>query len=549
MVRGKIKDIIAFLLISSVSLLILLPLFKKGFLITDDGDLLLIRLGGVIRAIRNLHFPVRMLDLYHGYGYPVMNFLYPLPFYFASLIYFFLPIGLIATFKLSIYLFSVLAGIGAYLLVNQVSKNRMLAFLASVLYLSAPYRLIAIFYRGSIGEVLAHSLLPFLFYWIYLYKEENKNIYLIIFSFFVFLLIISHNVIALLSLLFLVFYNFFVLKNKKVWKYLILGILLSAFFSVPALVERKYTHAVNISLSDAGSRLILLKDLFLNTFSLKKYLPNIEKVFYLNISYLFILVFSLTALFLIKRKKKKQTKNIIFISALIFLIIFYVSTFSQSFWRLAKPLVPYIQFPWRLLSLLGLLFILLMSHVYKFYMNNKINNDKKKIIFWISIIFLFLSSVFSIYKSWQMLRYKQVDDAYYLTNQSSSTTQNEYTPIWVKEFPKEMPQNLIETSPEAKINILKRKTQKIVFRIDAKEKTLIAINKHYFPGWTLYVENEKKEFNKKNAQGIINFQLNKGKHQVELIFKETKLRLFADLISIIVFVYLLKLGWQKNENS
>lgn len=545
MVKKKIKGIIVFILIFAVSLLILLPLFKKGFIVSDDGDLLLIRLGGVVRAIRNMHFPVRMLDLYHGYGYPVMNFLYPLPFYIASFIYFLIPIGLIATFKLSIYLFSVLAGIGAYLLVKQVAKNRILAFLASILYLSAPYRLIAIFYRASIGEVLAHSLLPFLFYWIYLYKEKNKITYLIFFSFFVFLLIISHNVIALLGLLLIAFYNFFVLKNNKIWKYLVLGILLSAFFSVPAVMERKYTHAVNISLSDAASRLILLKELFLNSFVIKGYFPKIEKIFYLNISYLLIFIFSLPALFLVKRKKEEQARNMIFILALIVLIIFFVATFSKSFWRLVKPLVPYIQFPWRFLSLLAILFILLMVHVFKIYNNQKEN----KLNFWILAVFLFLGSIFSIYKSWQMVRHKQVNDAYYLTNQSSSTTQDEYTPIWVEEFPKKRPQNLIELDSEAVINILKKKTQKIVFKIDAKEKTAVSINKHYFPGWTLYVDQQKKKFNENNPQGIINFQLNKGGHQVELIFKETKLRLFADLVSVITFVYLLKLALKKNENS
>jgi hypothetical protein len=189
-----------------------------------------------------------------------------------------------------------------------------------------------------------------------------------------------------------------------------------------------------------------------------------------------------------------------------------------------------------------------MGCLYKSGVNNKIDSEKRKIIFGISVVFFLLSSIFSVYKSWQMVRHKQVDDSYYSTNQSSSTTKDEYTPVWVKEFPGEMPQNLIETNPKAEVNILKRKTQKVVFKVKAKEKTTVLINKHYFPGWTLYVDKQKKQFNKNNPQGIISFQLNKGEHQVELIFKETRLRLFSDLISVVTFLYLLKLALKKNEN-
>ena len=57
------------------SILLLWPLFYRGFFVTDDGDWMIIRLSAFYQSLAEGQFPVRFLGrLYHNYGYPVANF-------------------------------------------------------------------------------------------------------------------------------------------------------------------------------------------------------------------------------------------------------------------------------------------------------------------------------------------------------------------------------------------------------------------------------------------------------------------------------------------
>ena len=70
--------LIGFAGVIAVSIVLLWPLFRHGFFITDDGDWMVIRLSAFYQSLADGQFPVRFLGrLYHNYGYPVSNFLYP----------------------------------------------------------------------------------------------------------------------------------------------------------------------------------------------------------------------------------------------------------------------------------------------------------------------------------------------------------------------------------------------------------------------------------------------------------------------------------------
>src|SRR3989344_4153706 len=65
-----------------------LSLFRPGFFSSHDGGWMVVRLSAFHQALSDGQFPVRWsARLNHGYGYPVLNFLYPLPFYLGELFY------------------------------------------------------------------------------------------------------------------------------------------------------------------------------------------------------------------------------------------------------------------------------------------------------------------------------------------------------------------------------------------------------------------------------------------------------------------------------
>ena len=78
-----------FIILLVLALISILPLLPSGFYKSHDGELHLARIAAYSQALKHGQFPVRWLPrLNHGYGYPVANFLYPLPFYLAEPVYF-----------------------------------------------------------------------------------------------------------------------------------------------------------------------------------------------------------------------------------------------------------------------------------------------------------------------------------------------------------------------------------------------------------------------------------------------------------------------------
>jgi uncharacterized membrane protein YfhO len=59
-------------------------------------------------------------------------------------------------------------------------------------------------------------------------------------------------------------------------------------------------------------------------------------------------------------------------------------------------------------------------------------------------------------------------------------------------------------------------------------------NTIYFPGWQVLVDGQKTpiEFQDMNHRGFITFSVPKGMHNIEVVFRESAVRLFSDMISL-----------------
>lgn len=211
------------------------PLLHPGFFVSDDGNWMIIRLAAFHQALKSGQFPVRFLPtLNHGYGYPVTNFLYPLPFYLGEAVHL-LGFGFVDSVKILFAGSLVLGAVFMYLYAG---------FFAAIIYTYFPYRLFDIYKRGSLGESVAFIFPPLIFYLI----DKNKTILAAVATA---ALICSHNVVAFLFLPVIFFYLF----SKKYplihnTKYIILALMLSAWFWLPALYDLQFTKAASIAVSD-----------------------------------------------------------------------------------------------------------------------------------------------------------------------------------------------------------------------------------------------------------------------------------------------------------
>lgn len=223
MQKNLSKIILLLVLIAPV----VIPLLSPGFFVSDDGDWMVIRLSAFHQTLRTGQFPVRFLErLNHNLGYPVTNFLYPLPFYLGEAVHL-LGVDFVTSVKILFIASFVFGAIFMYLYAGLV---------AAVVYTYFPYRLFDVYKRGSLGEAMAFIFLPLIFYFI----DRKKIVFAAIATA---ALITSHNVIAFIFLPVIFIYS----RNLKL---VFLALLLSAFFWLPALYDLQFTKASVTQVAD-----------------------------------------------------------------------------------------------------------------------------------------------------------------------------------------------------------------------------------------------------------------------------------------------------------
>lgn len=501
---GSIKKYLPIVIL----LLLIIPsiwfLLLPGFFESDDGGWMVIRFSAFYQALADGQFPVRFLGrLNHGFGYPVANFLYPGFMYFAVPIHA-LGLNFVDTIK-AVLVFSISAtAVFSYFWLSKIF-DRFSAIAGSVIITYAPYHLFDLYKRGSVGELFA-------FVWValVLWMIETKNLLLI--SFGIFLLAISHNTMFLFFAPLLFAYSLIrkTISFKKTLIAFILGILMSSFFTIPAIYELQFTNFASTKISNISQYFVSFGLIGLSTF--------------------FILALSL---FVFLRDKKKNPLFAIFFLVSI-LSIFLSLSFSESIWRFLPSNL--IQFPFRLLSYLifGVGFLAAFTI-------NKLN--KARIVISIVVIALL---IFSAYE--YIIPTKRVfrDESFYFTNEATTTVQDEYMPKWVEQKPTEHFKAKVEIiKGKGRVENISYNSKKISFDYASDSPSVIRVNTIYYPGWKAYVNGKESKIDYSNESGVMEISFGKGLGRVEFVFTETPLRFFADIVSLSSLIVLIVISQTK----
>ena len=375
---------------SEIGLLViplLFNLFRPGFYSSDDGQWMVIRLTAFHESFRSGQIPVRWLSrLNHEYGYPVTNFLYPLPFYLAEPFYVLTGDPVIAV-KTIMGLAVISMAFGSFVLFKKWGTS--VGIVGALTYVYSPYIAYNLYTRGSLGELVALGIVPWVFWALFSKK-------LLLSSILTAALITAHNVVAVLFLPFIILYNIYnIYKTYKIhWGLsLILALGASAFFWLPALAEYRFVRASQISVSDFGNEYLSLQNAFQRTGPISV-LTNLG------------------------------------------LPMFFLTENSKWFWDLFKPL-QIIQFPWRLLSLFA--FFSSMVVALLIYISRKNRFLQYSLITFITFITFISAFPFLSPKS-----FTNYPSSYYQTNDDSTTVRSEYTPVWVYNLPLVRPETPIK---------------------------------------------------------------------------------------------------------
>lgn len=506
------------LVITLISIIFSAPFLNKGYFQTDDGEWAIIRLSEMRRELSDLQIPPRWSGfLNHGYGYPLFLFTYPLPYYIGSL-FLILGAGLTTSIKAIFVLSSVFAALGMYFFTRRYWGDWG-SFLSSIFYITAPYRLINLYIRGSIGESLALAIVPWLFF---CFDNIDKNRLAKFFAAFLLaLLIISHNVSGLIftGLVFVYFLITYAQNKKKLIQSVIafsFGLLLSAYFWLPLFVEKKYIFAGVNQIADKSLHFISISDLvFQNlTYSIK---PPV----FIGYLHLLILITSGLLLLFFETLKKKFITGFFFIVSLIPLLFMFPQ--SEFLWNI--PLVSFIDFPWRLM-----LVVVFSVSVLSGGISLLPKGKYLSIILSITAIFLYFPLV-SVHQR------IYIDDSYYESNDATTTSSNELMPVWVLSQPTNRPGSKVIALGE--VNNINYNSKEISFELNSRQFQDIIINTIYFPGWIIKVDNNTVKTKATDPQGLIQFAVGKGPVKVSGRFTKTPIRITSDYISVTSFFILI----------
>jgi len=590
------------------------PLFVSGFFPMHD-DTQVARVFEMGKALKDGMLPVRWVpDLGYGYGYPIFNFYAPLAYYVGGV---FVLLGfdaLVAT-KIMMVLGVVLSGIFMYLLAREF-WGELGGIISGLFYVYAPYHALDIYVRGDVAEFWAYAFIPLMFFGFYrvFKKSQDSDGYTAASSKFNPFgklrtrvqssklqlkiqngvwkwavmgslgyagVILSHNLTAMMVTPFLIIVTllYCYIAYKKTRKlhttyYLILtavlGLVISAFYWVPALLEMKYTNVLSQIGGGADFRdhFVCASQLWESNWGFGGSAPGCMPdgiSFVIGKLHIFsfvvsVALFMLTLLRVITGyyEKIKEKMPVVIISIFGFLIsVFLMLEVSKPIWE-SIPAMAFFQYPWRFLLLTAFLSSFIAGGSMCF-LNIHLGGALPPLAHWLrwtsrspprwAILiagFVVLLSLL-IYPNSKLFQPQTVFSKTSLdyTNDialkwTASKISDEYMPRdFVKPSnPDEIPNALIVPDlGSSKIVYESLKTQSINGVLSLSENTNFLIKIAYFPAWKVFLDGKETSFRPLN-NGLLVY-ISKDQHGLELKFQETLIEKISNLTSLFGIVVII----------
>lgn len=512
------------------------PLFKAGYFSHQD-DLQIMRIFEMRKCMTDLQIPCRWVpDMGWGNGIPLFNYYGVFTYYLGAILSF--VVGYIASAKILFFLALTAGGIGMYFLVEEL-WGRSSGAVAGILYTLAPYKALDIYVRGALAESLALAIIPFVFYFGYKLIKDNKRSNFVGFSLTLFLFAITHNIMTLLFIPFLVFWLFYWLAVSK-WKNLkililslLTGFALSAFFVIPAFFEKNLIQTESLTRFELDFRANYLKlsQLFIDrVWGFGTSIPGVLGKMSFQIGWPHWWLVLATLIFLLVFKLKKNIRVLaVGIAAAFLFSIFMTHNKSTFIWE-NIGILRYFQFPWRFLSLsifsaslIGGFLIFILKENWRLYM---------------ALIIIGLSTVLN-WSYFRPMQFYDINDSQKLSGEVWEQQQKgallDYLPKSALE-PREGGNLPIVKSGIAKVTQFNNHSNSWNFKVNVIDTALIEVPVYYFPNWVVKVNSKDYPYSYKNYTGRISVTLPAGEYSVEGRFVSTPLRKVANTISLVGLV-------------
>ena len=553
----KKKHLLQFIILSIWSVLITTLItrvyFSAGVPVTHDGENHLARFANYKVALREGQFPPRFApNLYHRLGYPVLNYNYPLA-NILSVPFFLIKLSYPLIFKILMTTSLIGAVCGLWVWLTQYKMGLLPKLLATAAFITSPYIFQSVIYRGSIGEIMAAAILIWILVWIEYLRSVKTNTKIstlrdrlnfsfptvvggILFATF----FLSHNVMVLFGTPVVALYALW--RVGSIQKFgsciysMILGICLSLWFWLPALLEQSAVVVGSSSLSQQyQSHFPTFQQLFSSQLQFGfSYLGNIDSFSYtVGIGQWFVLLCSLGLIVATLKKNglravRENPVPVCMLGATVISLLFQLQL-THLIWQ-AVPVARFIQFPWRLglFAAVGITFLTAWV-------------VKQQIQWQVGLLMIFIIfQAFTLLKL-QPVGYVNKERVEYELFDQSTTTNNENLPkdFTLTEFPNWSPEPSIE-SGTASASVRSWTGTRRGYTIHATTPVTVIEPTMYFPGWKTTAvkvgeddEQTVEYINSETIKGRIAYKLKPGEYNIITTFTESTMpRLIGDVVSI-----------------
>ncbi len=497
-------------------------------------------------------------DLSAGHGQPFFNFNPPVFYYLTS---FFHAAGFsfVASQNMAAFAVIVLAGLGMYLLGNEIFGRRG-GLIAAAAYIFAPYFLVNVYVRQALADFTGFAWLPYTFWGAYRFALRGGFLHLLAGSGALALLVLSSNPIALIAFPFLLLLPAWLAFRQRDWRIagralfcLGLGLGLSAYFWMPALAERDMVHLERLKEGYLNYRnhFVYPVQFIYSPAGYGLSYPGTEQdEMSFAIGPLYLLSCA-AALLLLRRSRTRSANTALWMSfalILTFSAAFLASQPSAWFWD-RLPLLQFLEFPWRFLSLAAFASAILVGALAWLV---PIHDGRGANIALAALLIVILCFGLPLAR---VQGYFNVTDADYqaqniATQDIAVNTAREYEPVWVQERPA-LPAPAPFTLLSGEARLLSRRLSPTATEAMAQVQgnSRLRANIFYFPGWTLQVDGAPRSYTYDNPQGLIEFDLEPGEHLVQLTFMDTPVRRRGEVVSILAVGILIFSGFRASRRK
>lgn len=511
-------------------------------------------------------------DFVNGYGYPLFIFYAPFSYVLPETLHL-IGLPFVSSFLAALVLVFICAAAAMYLWSRDL-LGEVPALVAAAAYVFSPYMLANLLRRTVLPELTALALLPLVLYALRRLITTTRIRYYVLLTGTTGLLILTHNVTALLFIPIAFGYLVLLLINNltarpRVLLYrtaawavvaILLGIGLAAYFWLPALAEAQQVQLDRLVLGDSFSysnHFNTLSQLFPVSLLADNYL--IERPSWSCLS-LTAAASGLvgSALWWRLEQRRSLVVHSVFALAVLGLSIWLVNPSSAWLWK-AIPQMQLLQFPWRFVGL-ATMSLAWLCGLGAAVTCGLLRGKWKRLTSWIAAVLVALLFVGGIPWQWvpqwldPMPHVSRVDINTLDIRYSSlgSTTMGEYLPATVQQLPPldasataEPYDRLDRSSLPPGYTIQHATWEPLAMSVDLSlpSTSSVVFKTFYYAGWRAWVDGVEVTITPTLSNSLISLSVPSGGHQIQVLFGSTAIRDLGLGISLAALLLLVGSAW------